>query len=202
MVLFSDGVLLTSINKKTTMSKKLIKTLVILSIIIIPVLVGIGYFVSVSNREVELKNVFNQKINERTSFYDKMWKVLSQKSQIAVKNDSSFRQNINIIMAARKDADQVFMKWITESNPNANYGEVASLYRDLSRSVEAEREGFFQEEKLIQDVKLQHDNLLNRFPSGIILSILGRKDLVYKPITSDRTDEVMQAGKDNDTKIF
>lgn len=184
------------------MSKKIIKTLVILAIIIIPVLVGIGYFVSVSNREVELKNVFNQKINERTSFYDKMWKVLNQKSQIAVKNDSSFRQNINIIMTARKDADQVFMKWITESNPNANYGEVASLYRDLSRSVEAEREGFFQEEKLIQDVKLQHDNLLNRFPSGIILSILGRKELVYKPITSDRTDEVMQVGKDNDTKMF
>jgi hypothetical protein len=31
---------------------------------------------------------------------------------------------------------------------------------------------------------------------------MGRKELDYKPITSDRTDDVIKTGKDNDIKIF
>lgn len=178
------------------------KKLAIILLVTIPVLLLSGCFISQNNTEVELRNQFTQKISERTAFYDKMWKIISQKSQIAVKNDSSFRENVNIIMSGRKDAQQVMFKWITESNPNVNYDQVSILYQDLSRAVEAEREGFFTQEKYLQDIKLQHDNLLGRFPSSLIMAILGRHRLEYKPITSDRTDEVIKSGKDNDTKLF
>jgi hypothetical protein len=181
---------------------KFLRTLAILAIVFIPLFSIVGCAISQSNQEVELRNQFNQKITERTAFYDKMWKIISQKSQIALRNDSSFRQNINIIMEGRKDGQQVFFKWITETNPNANYSEVSVLYKDLSRAVEAEREGFFNQEKVLQDIKLQHDNLLSRFPSTIIMSMLGRHHLVYKPITSDRTDRVIESGKDNNTNVF
>lgn len=161
-----------------------------------------GCFISKANTEVGLRNQFNQKITERTSFYDKMWKTLSQKSQITLRNDSSFRQNVNIIMSGRRDAQNVVFKWITESNPNANFEQVSLLYQDLSRSVEAQREGFFTQEKVLQDIKLQHDNLLTTFPGSIILSILGRKHLIYKPITSDHTDSVISTSKDNNVDLF
>jgi hypothetical protein len=72
---------------------------------VIMLFVFIGNFVSFSNNEIDLRNTFEQKIDERTSFYDKMYKVISQKSQIAVKNDESFRKNINIIMEGRKDSE-------------------------------------------------------------------------------------------------
>jgi hypothetical protein len=179
-----------------------LKTIIILAIIVIPLISLTGCFISRANEEVTLRNQFTQKISERTAFYDKMWKTLSQKSQIALRNDSSFRENVNIIMAGRKDAPQLFMKWVTETNPNANYSEVSALYRDLSRSVEAQREGFFDEEKVLQDIKLQHDNLLDRFPNSVIFAILGRNKLEYKPITSDRTDEVIKSGKDNNVDVF
>lgn len=163
---------------------------------------AITSFVSFSNTEIELRNTFTQKYSERTAFYDKMWKVLSQKSQIALKNDSSFQNNVNVIMAGRKDAPQVFMKWITESNPNANFNEVSILYQELSRAVEAQREGMLVQEKYMQDVVKQHSNLLQKFPGSFYNIFFSRSMLEYKPITSDRTDDVMKTGKDNDVKLF
>lgn len=158
--------------------------------------------VSTSNQEVDVRTQFEQKMDERKAFYDKLYKILAQKSQIATKNDSSFRKNIDIIMSGRKDAEGTVMKWITESNPNAQYAEVSGLYKDLSRAVEAQREGFFDQEKTIQDIVRVHKNLLRKFPSGVLLTtFFGRKELVYTPISSDRTDDVFKTGKDNDVSL-
>lgn len=157
-------------------------------------------WMSYSNQEHVLRNRFMQKTDERTAFYDNMWKTISQKGQIAIRNDSSFRQNINIIMAGRKDAQGVFWKWVQETNPNANYEQVSILYQDLSRAVEAKRDEFFVREKEMQSIKLEHDNLLSVLPGSMFLS--GRDHLIYKPITSDRTDNVIKTGKDNDVGVF
>ena len=158
--------------------------------------------ISFSNSEIDLQSRFTQKMSERTAFYDKLWKILSQKSQIALKNDSSFQRNIAVIMDGRKDAPQVFMKWVQETNPNANYSEVSKLYADLSRTVESERDGFFMEEKMIQGVVMEHNNLVRKFPGSFYNLVFGRNSLIYKPITSDKTDRVIESGKDNDVKVF
>lgn len=184
------------------MSKKLIVTLSILVITTIVVFTFIGSFISFSNTEIDLKNRFKQKMTQRTAFYDKMWKTISQKSEIALKNDSSFYRNVNAIMEGRKDAGDLFMKWVQESNPNANYEQVSILYQDLSRTIEGQRDGFFMEEKMLQNIVLEHDNHINKFPGSFWNSFLNREPLVYTPITSDRTDEVIKSGKDNDVKLF
>lgn len=159
-------------------------------------------FISFSNREIDLRNQFKQKMDERTAFYDKMWKTISQKGQVALKNDSSFQNNVNVIMAGRKDAGDLFMKWVQESNPNSNFEAVAALYEDLSRAIEGERDGFFMEEKVVQGIVLEHSNLIQKFPGSFYNIFMGRQALVYKPITSDRTDEVIKTGKDNDVSVF
>jgi hypothetical protein len=192
---------MTNTNGENRFNNQFLIKLGLIGLGVIFIVVFFSNFVSFSNTEIDLRNTFDQKIEERTSFYDKMYKVIAQKTQIAVKNDESFRQNINIIMEGRKDAPQVFMKWITESNPNANYSEVSVLYQDLSRSVEAQREGFFNEEKVIQDVVKQHKNHIQKFPNSFYNIFMGRQALVYKPITSTRTDEVMRTGKDDNVSL-
>lgn len=188
-------------NSENKFNNQFLIKLGLIGLGVIFIVVFFSNFVSFSNTEIDLRNTFDQKIEERTSFYDKMYKVIAQKTQIAVKNDESFRQNINIIMEGRKDAPQVFMKWITESNPNSNYSEVSALYKDLSRSVEAQREGFFNEEKVIQDVVKQHKNHIQKFPNSFYNVFMGRQALVYKLITSTRTDEVMRTGKDDNISL-
>lgn len=183
-------------------TKKIIKFSII-GFVVIMILWIFGSTISTSNDEVELRNRFTQKMSERTAFYDKMWKTIKQKTQIAIKNDSSFTKNVNNIMAGRKDADKIMMKWVQETNPNANYSEVSKLYADLSSTIEGQRDGFFMEEKMIQEIVLEHDNIMTKFPSGFILStFMNRERLKYKPITSDRTDEVMSSGKDNNVEVF
>lgn len=184
------------------MTQKTITTISILAIIAIISVMVISSFISMSNSAIDLENRFQQKYEERTAFYDKMWKTISQKSQIALRNDSSFKDNINIIMSGRKDAPNVFMKWVQESNPNANYAEVSVLYQDLSRSVEAQREGFFIEEKYLQDIKREHSNLIKKFPGSLFNVFLGIKEIEYKPITSTITDNVIREGKDENVKLF
>lgn len=169
--------------------------------IIILVIAAFGTFVSFSNSEIDLRTAFEQKIDERTAFYDKMHKVVAQQTQIAVKNDESFRQNINIIMEGRKDAEGLFMKWIQETNPNANYAEVSALYKNLARSVEAQREGFFTQEKVLQDIVRQHKNHIQKFPNSFYNMFMGRQPLEYKPIQSSLTEEVMRTGKDDNIKL-
>jgi hypothetical protein len=184
------------------MNTKNIVTISVIAGLVIFGLMIFGSFISFNNNEVDLRNRFKQKMDERTAFYDKMWKTLAQKSQIALKNDSSFARNVDAIMTGRKDAPQLFMKWVQESNPNANYDQVSELYKDLSRSVEGQRDGFFMQEKMIQGIVLEHSNLLGKFPGSLYNIFFGRKPLEYKPITSDRTDDVIRTGKDNDVKLF
>lgn len=184
------------------MNQNIIVKLAVAGIVAIMFFLLLGSFISFFNQEAKLRNMFEQKLNSRTAFYDKMWKTLSQKSEIALKNDSSFARNVNAIMEGRKDAGQLFMKWVQESNPNVNYEAVSSLYADLSRSVEGQRDGFFMEEKSIQSVVLEHSNLINTFPGTLFNIFFNRQALEYKPITSDRTDEVIQSGKDNEVKLL
>ena len=188
-------------TKKLNMNKSSIFKVVIIGILLLSLVPLVGGFISFSNDEIDLKNSFTQKIDERTAFYDKMYKVISQKSQIAVKNDQSFKENVNTIMAGRKDAEQVVFKWITESNPNANYETVSKIYQDLSRVVESERQGFFEQEKMIQDIVRQHSNLIEKFPGSFYNIFLGRDTLKYTPVKSSITEEVMQKGKDDNVKL-
>lgn len=185
------------------MNKKLlIRIAIILGIFLIVIAPLTSGFISSFNRETDLRTRFNQKIDERTAFYDNMWKTISQKSDIAVKNDESFKENIQIIMDGRRDTTS-FWKWVQETNPNANYHEVSILYQDLSRAVESKRDEFFMREKDLQSIKQQHDKLLMSFPTNLYLGILGKRNyLEYKPITSDRTDKVIETGKDNDVNVF
>lgn len=176
----------------------LIPIIIIASIIFI---VGIP-IASFYNKEVSLRNTFTQKMDERTAFYDKMSKTITQKSQVAVKNDASFRENVDIIMAGRKDTENLTWKWLQEINPNANYDQVAALYADLSRSIEGQRAGFFEQEKVLQDVVKQHSNLLDHFPNNFINNTFFNKDkLDYTPIRSTTTKEVMETGIDDNVDL-
>lgn len=178
------------------------KTLIALAIII-PLVIILVQVVSLKNQDSILRNKFTAKLSERTAFYDKMFKTIKQKGKITLKLDSSFVNIVKITMAGRKDGEGLMMKWVTEQNPTVQFTEVSALYKDLSRTIETQREEFFIEEKYLMDIKLQSDNLLDVFPGGFILqSLFGLQKLVYKPITSDQTDAVMRTGKDNNTEVF
>jgi len=159
-------------------------------------------FVSFSNGEVDLRATFNKHYTDRTAAFDKMWKTLSQKGQIAVRNDSSFQNIVKIQMSGQKDGEQVVMKWIQQSNPTATFTEVSKMYQDLSRAIESERTSFLERETTLSSIQMEHFKLLNKFPGSFYNIFMGRKPIEFKPITSDRTDDVIRTGKDNNVEVF
>ena len=93
------------------------------------------------------------------------------------------------------------MVWIKQSNPAATFTEVTRLYELLSRTIDAERKGFFEQEKMMQDIDMQHNNLLQQFPNSFVNIFFGRKEFDYKPISSEQTDAVFKSGQDNNVKL-
>ena len=180
--------------------KKIIIALVVLSIITIPVIVGVVYYVNTYNKEVSIRTLFEQNISDRAALLDKMYKVGKKKGSVVLKADSSFIKMIGVVMSARKDGPSVMTKWVTEQNPTASYKEITDMYKDLSRALEANQEELYNKEQELSRVVAIHKNLLNQFPSNLILS--DKEPLKYKPISSDKTDEVLRTGKDNDVSAF
>lgn len=176
--------------------------LVKLVLIALPVIFIISTYASFNNKEVDKRTLFEQEISNRTSFFDKMWKIISQKAQVASKNDTSFQRVVAAAMDPRKDGAGVMMKWVQESNPTLQFNQVQELYKDLSRTIESERNAFYERETTLSSIKRDHSKFLRSFPNNIYNIFMGREELVYKPITSDRTDDVIKTGKDNNTSVF
>lgn len=171
-------------------------------------LIGAGIFVisaimiaiwaiGVSNGEKQLVNKMDAQKEVIGLFYDKMWKILQQKAGVAEAAKNAFKEiYVPLIEGRYSKGDGSLMKWITEQNPSFDM----SLYKDVQNSIEAERNGFFIEQKKLTDMNKQHEDMRDLFPSSIICG--GRPAYEYTPITSAQTKEVQATGEENDVKLF
>lgn len=175
--------------------------LIICGVIGLTLLTLIISFIGWKNDVVDLDTQYEQKISERTAFYDKMFKIISSGTQITVKNDSSFREVVNAQVQGQKNGEQLMMAWVQQSNPAATYSEVSKMYRDLMVVIEGQREGFFEQEKVLSDIVRQHTNLIKKFPGSFYNIFAGEKVKDYKPIQSSITSDVMKTGIDDNYKL-
>ncbi len=166
----------------------------IIAVILIIVVVGI----SSSNKEVRLRNKIAAQEQVRESYFDKMWKIINQKAQVAEQYKDAFREIYPALIEGRYGDEKggTLMKWITENNPSFD----VSLYKDLMSSIEAERTGFFMEQKKLTDLAREHADVRTTLPSSIFVG--GRPAIEVTVVSSDKTKTVMQQGKENDVELF
>lgn len=175
------------------MKKTLIFSLIIvvvLAIIVIPTWVG------ASNKEIGVRNQMTAQQKSCEAFYDKMWKVIQQKAQVADEYKTAFAEIYPSLIDGRyKNDGGTLMKWITESNPNFD----VSLYKDLSTAIESQRNSFFVEQQKLIDLKREHDNIRQKFPSSMFVG--GREEIKITVITSSETEETYRTGKEEKDKL-
>ena len=176
---------------------KIIVALFVVALLVVPTITIISF----SNNEIGVKNRFEAVEKERSAFYTNLHKTITQKVQISKKVDESFRENIDIIMSGRKDGEQIMWKWVTETNPNANFGEVSVLYQDLSRTIEGKQTEFFEIERKLMDIEREHKDLTTTFPNSLYFSILGKEKIQYDPIQTVEGKQVMETGIDSNIKL-
>lgn len=169
------------------------------SVIILVAIIFIGFTMSInySNREVKLVNQFNMEMKNREATFDNMFKDISQIAQITEEYKESFKDIYVHITSERYDKDDgVVMKWIQESNPQFD----TKLYDRLANTIEVRRQEFLLVQRKLMDIKNQHNNLLDVFPSSLFLS--GRQRLDYQVISSTHAKKVMETGVDDDIELF
>ena len=154
--------------------------------------------VNVDNKEIDLREDAIAQETICKAFYDKMWKIFSQQAQVSEKYKDSFKEIYIGIMEGRySKGDGSLMKWIQESNPNFN----DALYQKLMNNIEIQREGFFNEQSKLIDIKKQHDLLMKKFPSKLFIDD-DIKPLDIKIITSTKTEDVYKTGKEDDVNLY
>jgi len=172
------------------------KNLVGLSILAVCGILILGILcwgIGTRNRAISLENRFNACVSENKTSMDNMWKTIQQKYQI--KNDYA-KETQSLMQAAvegRKGGD--LFKMVTESMQGLD----PSIYKDLLATIEGKRDQFKRSQDMQISIKNEHDNMRTQFPASLICG--SRPEIVLKLVTSSKTEESFETGREDDVKI-
>lgn len=154
--------------------------------------------ISIENNEIDLRETTVAQNKRCEAYFDKMWKILKQKAGVTDQYKDAFMEIYPKLIEGRySQGDGTLMKWIQESNPAFD----TSLYKDLMKSIEVERTGFFNEQSVLIDMQREHKVYLQKAPNRWFLDD-NLKPVEIKVITSSKTDEVYRTGKEDDIELF
>lgn len=164
----------------------------------IMLIITISMNFSIQNNEIDLRADVVAQGKKCEAYFDKMWKILQQKAQVSDQYKESFKEIYPKLIEGRySKGDGSLMKWVTESNPTFD----VSLYKDLMKSIEIERTGFFNEQSLLIDMQREHSVYLQKAPNRWFLSS-DLKLVEIKVITSSSTKKTYETGEENDVDLF
>jgi len=176
-------------------------TVITLSLIGVALFMGLIIFVmniSIGNKEIDLRQQTIAQNKKCEAYFDKMWKILKQKAGVNDQYKEAFKEIYPKLVEGRYSNDSgTLMKWIQESNPDFD----ASLYKDLMKSIEIERTGFFNEQASLIDMQREHKTYLYKAPARWFLDD-NLKPVEIKVITSAETDRVYSTGQENNIDLF
>jgi hypothetical protein len=155
------------------------------------------YSLSVYNRHVDIDLSYEKQLAKLETFHDKMWKTIKSQAKIADKYKDGFNEVYKNIMEGRYSGgskDGSLMKWIQESNPQFN----SSMYEKMMTTVEAQRNGFFAEQDIMQGIVKEGNAIVRKPPSSIVCALFGLEKFEFEPISSSVSKQVMETREDND----
>ncbi len=161
-------------------------------------LTGVIMYYIYDNKYVTINNLYEAQVAQDQIVYDEVWKVIQQQAGVSEKYSDDFRRNYRDIMNARNYGGEM-MKWITEQNPTFD----ASMYAKLMNTIESQRSKFTTVQTKLISIHNELKNLLTLFPSRFFLVTIGGHILPeLKIVTSTRTDNAFQTGKDDNVDLF
>lgn len=183
---------------RTAQSQLLLISIMVIGTILIFITISSILAISYSNSEIRLRHQFEAQQQINTSRFDVMWKVIKQKANIAETERNSFAQTYSDIM--KSQVGIAGNAQLASFFKQAKIDISSDLFKELATTIEAQRETFHRDQMKLLQLKNQHDNLLDTFPSSLIIGSRGR--LKATIITSDTTDRAFESSKDNNTNIF
>lgn len=174
------------------------KKIAIISALLALVAIPVIMYITTSNKEITLVSKMEAQKSNVESCFDKMWKVIQQKSGVTSEYKNAFKEIYPELIEGRYNNARggSLMSWVTENNPDFD----VRLYVDLMRSIEAERAGFFMEQKKMIDLINQHRIIRKTFPGNLFIG--NRPDFKYEVVSSTKAKEIMGTAIDDNIELF
>lgn len=176
----------------------------VVSAVVLIVALAIGA-VSILDKEADARNLVSAQQKVVETSVDRVWKIISQKAQIAEKYADDFKEIYPEIMAERYPGSEggqgslAMMNWVVEHNPELDSG----VYKDLMNSIEAERHDLQVQQDSLVAKDMEHNKMFDRVFTGTVLRLFGREKTEIILVTSDRTKEIFDnGGSENDISVF
>jgi len=160
--------------------------------------VVVPMWISAHNKDKSLRNLAAAQEDVCKMVFDETWKIISQQAQVADEYKEAFRQIFSELMEGRYGNARggSLMSWITEQNPEFD----SALYIKIQSSIESQRHKYTEAQKMLRDIKLQHDDLRTKLPTSIFVG--GRPVLEVTIVTSSKTENVYEEAKEDDINLF
>jgi hypothetical protein len=179
------------------MKPNLIKGLIIAGVFGLFILIFFCMGISYNNTDIDLRTRGQAQGKVCEAYYDKLWKIIQQKAQVATSYRDDFKSIYPQLIQGRYGNEKggPLFKFIQESNPNFDI----TLYRELSQAIESERTGYFHEQEMLIDIKREHDAYIKKAPARWFIG--DTSVLKITIITSTQTDSVYKTGKEDNIDL-
>ncbi|MBR4508356.1 MAG: hypothetical protein IKP23_02645 [Elusimicrobiaceae bacterium] len=161
----------------------------ILVVVVLLVVFAVGYFISVNNTEIRLRNLVKAQQEVCEANFDKMWKVIKQITNVSDTYLNAFKEIYPKLIEGRYQGKDI--SFIVEHNPPLD----TSVLQQLATAIEINREEFFSHQRLLVARHNEHKTFIQSFPANILLP--NAKEIKITVIKSDHTADVYATGKEN-----
>lgn len=143
--------------------------------------------------------VAKQKANEVQ--FDNLWKTLTESFQITEAQNVAVKEIVVGYAESRTNKRGGSLATLVhEQVPNVDKN--SETFQKLMNVVTSMRATWTRKQEELIDFKREHDNLIDSFPSSIVCSIRGKDKIDIIVITSGRTEEAFETGRDDHTIGF
>lgn len=178
---------------------------IFLALIIVIAVVGfsvVGAVIGFNNTAVKMENGVKAQYDQNKNNYDNYFKKLKEVAQVPEMYVEDMKKLWDGVMTGRygKEGSKAMFQWIQERNPKVD----ASLYKKVQDVIEAGRNSFEADQKMLIDKKREYENLLGVFPNNFLAGFLGFPKINladYAIVTSGETEEIFKTKKSQPIKL-
>ncbi|NOU77109.1 hypothetical protein GC098_38095 [Paenibacillus sp. LMG 31458] len=131
------------------------------------------------------------------SNYDNMWKRFKEMAQVTDMQADDIKKVYTDLIAGRYNDTQVLFKIVQEQNPQMS----KDVYNKLQNEISAGRTEFDRNQKKIADLVREYNTHIRKHIVMNAIFHFQTMDAEKFIITSDRTTDAYQTGKDNEVKL-
>ena len=151
---------------------------------------------------VEQETGISAQFEQNKNNYDKMWKKFREAASTTTLMADDLERVYKSSISARygEDGSQAAMQWLKEQNPNID----TSLYKNLQNMIDAGRENFSADQKMLIDKKRVYETMLKQFPTNLLASTLEFPKIDMEKmsiVTSGKTKKAFETLEDDEIKL-